>query len=279
MEDIFKRNLLSLRNPSVPKTFSEALLGSGFMSTEKKTTEAAAFKKEVTSSYSEKKQVLESFERFAQEQVATTSEPLIKIDGGEIIVKSTPGWEVPVSTTQAELKAQLSVPAEMKEVIFKGKNPGSIEVFFVTESFREWNEVQGDLKGGFLDELLLGFSLKTAELFERMITAMKLTPDQVILYPVEWGEKDLSSEAMRVAAYFKPQVVVTLGAKASNQILKGNDRLSLIHGQFFVRNIKNAGEFQVVPLFHPSIIESNQNMKKTAWSDMQKIMKHLKKLP
>jgi uracil-DNA glycosylase family 4 len=61
-------------------------------------------------------------------------------------------------------------------------------------------------------------------------------------------------------------------------VLKSTDRLAQVHGQFFSRKI---GEktFQVVPLFHPSIIETNQNMKKTAWADMQKIMKHLKKLP
>ncbi len=84
---------------------------------------------------------------------------------------------------------------------------------------------------------------------------------------------------MRIAAFYKPEVIVTLGAKATHKILKGQERLAMVHGQFFVRKIENVGTMTIVPLFHPSIIESNQNMKKTAWSDMQKIMQHLKKLP
>jgi uracil-DNA glycosylase family 4 len=71
---------------------------------------------------------------------------------------------------------------------------------------------------------------------------------------------------------------VTLGANSTHKILKVQDRLTQLHGQFFNRKIENIGTFIVVPLFHPSIIENNQNMKKTAWTDMQKIMKQLKKL-
>lgn len=70
-----------------------------------------------------------------------------------------------------------------------------------------------------------------------------------------------------------------LRGEPPSKILKSNDRLSLVHGEFFTRKIGDETSIQVVPLFHPSIIETNQNMKKTAWVDMQKIMKHLKKLP
>jgi uracil-DNA glycosylase family 4 len=112
-----------------------------------------------------------------------------------------------------------------------------------------------------------------------MVTAMKLKPENVVVFSVDKDGEDNSRQVMEAAAFFRPEVIITLGAKAAHKILKGNDRLSNIHGQFFKRDIDEVGAFQVVPLFHPSIIETNQNMKKTAWADMQKIMKHLKKLP
>ena len=153
-------------------------------------------------------------------------------------------------------------------------------MIFITENFRPMSEAQPELKvSGFLNELILGLPLKTAELFERMILAMKFMPDEVLIYPVEAGENDLSLEVMKLAAFFRPEVLITLGAKATQNILKNNDRLSMTHGQFFIRKINDSLTVNLIPLFHPSIIESNQNMKKTAWADMQKIMKHLKKLP
>jgi len=113
-----------------------------------------------------------------------------------------------------------------------------------------------------------------------MIQAMKLESHEVMIFPLEaQDEVDGSSDVLRVAEYFRPEVVITLGANATSKILKSNDRLSIIHGQFFSRKYVDDSNFQIIPLFHPSIIETNQNMKKTAWGDMQKIMKYLKKLP
>jgi hypothetical protein len=277
MEDMFKRNLLRMKNPPAPATFAEALMG--FVSWAKKSSTPRESRRVVApESFTEKKQVLESLERFAQEKVADLPKPVIKLDGGEIHVKPVPEWEVPLYSSVDELAKNLTLK-EYLEVLLRKKNPGMVKAFFVTETFRPWKEVGPELKGTFLDELLLGLAPKTAELFERMIGAMKLVPEEVLIYPIEAQGKDLSEEVMSMAATFKPEVMITLGALATNKILKGNDRLSLIHGQFFTRKVAGSGDFQVVPLFHPSIIESNQNMKKTAWSDMQKIMKSLKKLP
>jgi DNA polymerase len=165
-------------------------------------------------------------------------------------------------------------------ISLENKVPEQVKVLFVSEKFRSWEEIEPELKSGLINELLAGFPLKTAELFERMITAMKLVASEVIIFPVEGSdESDFSRYVMEVAAYYRPEIIVTLGAKAAQKILKSNDRLSMVHGQFFNRRMSETGNFQVVPLFHPSIIETNQNMKKTAWADMQKIMKHLKKLP
>lgn len=275
MDAIFKQKLLGLRNPKMPLTFGEALFKDTPWPVKVQIESKPVIPRE---NFSEKVQVIESLERFAQEKVKETQSPVIKIDGGEIKVKPEPQWnEIKAHSSIDTLKDSLKLDPRLVDLALRNKT--KIQVLFVSEKFRSFEEASQEFKGAFIDELIAGFPLKTAELFERMIMAMKLTPSEVAIYPVEGNdETDYSSDVMELATYLKPEIIVTLGAKATNKILKSNDRLSLVHGQFFSRRAQEL-TFQVVPLFHPSIIETNQNMKKTAWADMQKIMASLKKLP
>ncbi len=279
MDALFKQKLLSLRNPLEPKTFGEALLPNALWVSKKPIkVEAAPIAKEV---YSEKVQVIESLERFAEEQSSQLKSDILKVEGGEIQIRKNAEWDdLETYSTVEALKTQLMLNSQLAEVQLKDKDQKAVKVIFVTEAFRSWEEVEPELQTGFINELLTGFPLKTAEFFERMIKGMKLAPEEVIIYPVEGSDSiDLAAEVMKVAAFYRPEVIITLGAKATQKILKSNDRLSMIHGQFFNRRVGEGENFQIVPLFHPAIIETNLNMKKTAWADMQKIMKHLKKLP
>lgn len=276
---MFKQKLLSLRNPPVAKSFSEALLGdTSWLKREAKNRIKAEIHKET---FSEKVQVIESLERFAHEKSEETQSKILKIDGGELHIRPEPGWDdLTHYKSQEALKESIKLDPRLLRISLDNKVPRIVKVLFVSEKFRTWEEVEPELKSGFLNELLAGFPLKTAELFHRMIGAMKLDQSEVVIFPAEGNdETDFSRDVMEIAAFYRPEVIITLGAKATSKILKSNDRLSMVHGQFFNRKMGDTGTFQVVPLFHPSIIETNQNMKKTAWADMQKIMKHLKKLP
>lgn len=278
MDDLFKQNLLRLRQGAKPTTFAEALFGHVSWAS-KPQFYAEAPKKEATS-FSEKAQIMESLERYAQEKLGS-DEPMkvIKFSGGEIGLKPEPIWDgIPAYTQLTQLSQDLSVEAEVIDLCLKVKVPGRVRIMFVPESFRAYSEFKDELKEGFINQLLPAFPFKTAELFSRMLSAMKLEDDEVIIYPTMLKEADISAEVMKVAGFYRPEIIVTLGANATHKILKGQERLALVHGQFFNRKIADIGDFIVVPLFHPSIIENNQNMKKTAWTDMQKIMKQLKKL-
>lgn len=261
-----------------PKTFGEALFGETSWVAKKV---VKIERPVVQEAFSEKVQVIESLERFALEKAQENETPMIKFPGGEVHIKSEPGWtEVSEHADLGALRGSLKLDSRFMDIVLQNKTPGIVKALFVSEKFRSWDEISSELKAGFINELLVGFPTKTAELFERMILAMKLVPDEVIIFPVEGlDESDYSRDVMEVASFFRPEVIITLGAKATSKVLKSNDRLSMVHGQFFNRKVGESQNFHVVPLFHPSIIETNQNMKKTAWADMQKIMKHLKKLP
>jgi hypothetical protein len=279
MDGIFKEKLLSLRRPPAPTSFAEALLGdTSWLKVSAPSPSAPNLSKE---SYSEKVQVIESLERFAQEKILEQKSPVLQVPGGEVVLKSLPGWEeIRTFEETDDLFQALTLDKRFLEIVLGQKRKGEIKAIFISEKFRPWSEVETEFKAGFLNELIVGFPLKTAELFEKMIAAMKLIPSEVIILPVEGqDESDYSREVMEVAAHFSPEILITLGATATARILKSNDRLSMIHGQFFSRRVGSQKSFQIVPLFHPSIIETNQNMKKTAWADMQKIMRYLKKLP
>lgn len=281
MDELFKQKLLSLRQPPTPTTFSEALFGQVPWAT--KLVVKTIQPKTQTTQFTEKAQVIESLERFAQEKLATApeaeGEKIFKIPGGEIALKPEPTWDgIPAYAGFEELASELSLDEKVLGLCLKNKSPGQVRIMFVSEAFRNFEEFEGELKEGLINQLLPAFAAKTAELFGRMLMAMKLEEQEVIIYPTLFQDKDISSEVMKVAGFFKPEVIVTLGANATHKILKGQERLAQVHGQFYNRKIENIGTFVVVPLFHPSIIENNQNMKKTAWADMQKIMKHLKKL-
>lgn len=278
MESVFKQKLLGLRMPPEARTFSEALFGTPAWV--QKTAIPKVITPPSTESFSEKTQVIESLERFAHDKAQELNTKILKVEGGEVHVQNPAVWDdISKFSNLNELKANFKIDSNLLDIAFKGKVPGKVMAIFVSEKYRVFEDTKAELKGAFIDELIIGFPLKTAELFERMILAMKLDPSEVMILPVEADEIDLSREVMEVASFFMPEVVITLGAKATQKILKSNDRLSLVHGQFFNRKLAEDKNLQVVPLFHPSIIETNQNMKKTAWIDMQKIMKHLKKLP
>lgn len=277
MEDLFKQNLLRLRQATKPQTFAQAIYG--FTPWAQKPVTKAAAPLVSRENFSEKAQVIESLERFAQEKFQASPEAVIKFPGGEIAEKAEPTWEgISQYKTYEELLKELSLEPEALNLTLAHKKPGQVRVMFVAEAFRKVQEFQPELKDGFINQLLPAFPSKTAEFFSRMLMAMKLEDPEILIYPTIFNEQDISAEAMKVAGFFRPEIIVTLGANSTHKILKVQDRLTQLHGQFFNRKIENIGTFIVVPLFHPSIIENNQNMKKTAWADMQKIMKQLKKL-
>jgi hypothetical protein len=277
MDEIFKQNLLRMRHPPTPTSFGEALMGQ--TSWVQKLIPRTVLPKLDTAQFSEKAQIMESLERYAQEKLGDNPTATIKISGGEIGIKPEPIWDgIPKYRELEELKKDLTLEDKILEICLKNKTTEKVRIMFVPESFRSFEEFKDEIKEGFINQLLPAFPLKTAELFGRMLSAMKLIDEEVLIYPTMVNDLDASSQVMKLAGFYSPEVIVTLGANATHKILKGQERLAQVHGQFFNRKIENIGNFVVVPLFHPSIIENNQNMKKTAWADMQKIMKHLKKL-
>ncbi len=132
------------------------------------------------------------------------------------------------------------------------------------------------------------------DLLGKMIHAMKLKPGEVnrvifneALDNVNNLEENLINPSAETTYLldqikkFKPHVVVSLGATATNILLGKREKLSGIHGQFFDKSLSLENEnfsYSIMPIFHPDFLLINPNMKRTAWIDLQKVMERVGKI-
>lgn len=139
------------------------------------------------------------------------------------------------------------------------------DVLFITDQAEGESEAQNIFE--------LFFKAHVASLFSRMVGAMQLGES--------WFLTDISDKTTdkiaREILYYQPNFIITLGAAPTQFLLDTESRLKNIHGQFFdVQQGDYTG--QLMPLFSPKLLSTAPNMKKTAWTDMQKVMEQLKLL-
>ncbi len=114
-------------------------------------------------------------------------------------------------------------------------------------------------------------------LLSKMIGAMNLSEGEFLSIPLERSrlEDPVSSGVHDEILKTGARVVVSLGSTVTRALMGSLERLSKIHGQCFEKCFKTpSGEtvLSIVPLFHPSYLLINPNMKKSAWNDLQKVM-------
>ncbi len=233
--------------------------------------------------------MVESFKQYSHEKLK--KEEKIQFEGGEIVFKKS----VPVSfNAKIQQKIKYIEAEELKDKAVRlfgekiaeakyllsdnsnklnQKNP--IKVMFVTDKKRE---EAVDSTDSYEKQLKVFFSDEVTVLFSKMIKAMKLELSDFMLGFCSTKNEELEFLYQEIL-YFRPEFVIPLGANSSSIILDMKERLSNIHGQFFKRILNqekiNEFHFTICPLFNPEFLLINPNMKKTAWTDMQKVMKEL----
>ena len=259
-----------------PTTFAEALLGD-------LTLESMGLKEDVAPEpapvLTERALVLESFTRFAEEKIAESPEGVVKFPGGEIVKREeplTPPLENQFSDRSSwEQHQRQRLGAKTWDALTAGKSAPL--VLFIGEALREESILEQPIEA-IRPEFLLSFIPPVADLYQKMVQAMKLTQSEYVLMALkdQSGEKT-PEELLEDISWWSPRFVVPLGAQACQAILGQRERLASVHGKFFPVPRLTSGGIQVAPLFHPSVIASNTNMKKSTWADMQKIMQALGK--
>lgn len=119
--------------------------------------------------------------------------------------------------------------------------------------------------GGHSDE-----SAQAEILLKRIVLAMNLAQG-------DFAHCQLARDVPRFVKTYLPQVIISFGAIATNALLEQRKRLSQVHGKFFEQTFSLEEGFEwtcdLVPIFHPDFLAINPSMKRTAWTDLQKVMK------
>ena len=250
----------------VPETYAEALIGDTSWLPEADKNQTPPKEK-----LTEKAVVLESFTRFVEERIAESPDQEVHFEGGSLALKEKIEEEFKPQYSKADewhqdFKHRLG--SEIYTHLVEAKK--NVQVLFYVDEFRtETSSIESTASS----EFLYCFEKDVAELFEKMVKAMKLKPDQFAISAVNLKEvarelNDLLEEMHHRA----PDFVIPLGAQATQAILGNKERLASVHGKFYPLPALKQKATQVVPLFHPNVISTNQNMKKSTWTDMQKIM-------
>jgi len=121
----------------------------------------------------------------------------------------------------------------------------------------------------------INYTADNSEMLGRMILAMNLKEGSFARI-----NGDSGTDAFEEIAKLRPEVIVSLGAKATNLLLGRKEKLTSVHGKEFKNTLEfDSGEkidFTVIPVFHPDYLEINPSMKRSAWGDLQKVLEFLK---
>ncbi len=138
-------------------------------------------------------------------------------------------------------------------------------------------------------------SSKTSQLFgmeedfmlERMIAAIKLSPDDVFISNVIKCGIDASvqpratnitaclSYLHRQIAAVSPLVICAMGIVAARSLLQISQPLSQVRGRFQDYRLDDERTIPLMATYHPTFLLQNPEMKKATWEDLQAIAKKL----
>lgn len=134
------------------------------------------------------------------------------------------------------------------------------------------------------------------DLLGKMISAMKLAPNEYhrLKYDEVWDDigsavanyknpNEATRELLVSIQKHDPQVVVSLGAVVTNLLTGEEEKLANKRGNFYHQSIvfgpnEESVSYELIPIFHPDYLAINPNMKRTAWIDLQKVMKKIGKM-
>lgn len=212
----------------------------------------------------EKTKILDSFYQFGDKKLEGKQQ--FVFPGGELTKKnSQPEFfcteEIEGQFSEAEIWENSFSPHQKQQLMERFKRLEQCHVLFVTD------QVEGDGES-YLESF---FKPHVAQLFSKMVQAMGMGDNWMLTALAERSKKQVGQEILLL----KPSFVICLGASATQFILSTEKRLKNIHGEVLELKLNKDFSFKVMPLFSPKLLSTAPNMKKTAWTDMQKVMREL----
>ena len=159
-----------------------------------------------------------------------------------------------------------------KTVVF-GTGSESADLMFIGEAPGADEDRQGE-----------PFVGRAGQLLTKIIEAMGLTRDEVYIAnvikcrppgnrnPTPFEVEACEPFLLRQIELIQPKVICALGSFAMQTLLRTNQKISKLRGQFH-----DYHEIKVMPTYHPAFLLRNPHAKREVWEDMQKVMAELGK--
>lgn len=233
---------------------------------------------QVTDEVTEKIKVLDSLNVFGEEKLKKLDE--YEFQGGKILPKPKTDQMTLVKAESFDWNALELKYAEHLDSSWVARkfsrHPDSCKVFFITDDIDTDLSDNDEVPG----QLPLYFDPQVSLLFARMIKAMRLTEEQYWISSVKINDKSIFEIFTSEILLLKPELIISLGAQATNILMESTSRLKDTHGELFDVQLQDEQQQQhtlkLMPLFSPKLLQTAPNMKKTAWLDMQNAMEFLK---
>ena len=176
----------------------------------------------------------------------------------------------------AEMEARMSgcclchLSEQRKNIVFGGGNPQARLVLV------------GEAPGREEDEQGIPFVGEAGKLLDKILLAMNLSREEVYICNVlkcrPPGNRDPQANEITACepflkqqlALIQPELIVTLGRFAAQELLKTTEPIGKLRGQWH--------EYEGIPLmptFHPAYLLRNPSGKRAVWEDMKQVMQRL----
>lgn len=135
------------------------------------------------------------------------------------------------------------------------------------------------------------FGLEQDKMLFRMLTAMKLSDDDVFItnvikcglsdkkQPLAVHVKTCVSYLRRQILVLRPEYICTMGMVAARAVLERSLPLSRLRGKFHDYSLGNNETIPVLTTYHPSYLLQNPEMKQATWADLQFLAQKMGLLP
>lgn len=233
----------------------------------------------------EKSLVLNSAKQFIEEKVVSHAPKPVKIMGAEVSLKNDNlGKQLSDQNYPTLALADLqklcnsTLDSSIAEYRYQDKTITPVDYLFVSDNFYHQTSITEPSTLKFMNKIVPYFFQKEAAiLFSNMAKALGSAEDKIALTSLKTEQKsNIEDLFYHELSYFQPKVIITLGARVTNSLLKERKRIAEVHGQFFEISIIQNGSkasYPVMPLFHPEFLWANPNMKAAAWNDLQSAIK------
>lgn len=158
-----------------------------------------------------------------------------------------------------------------KNLVFGEGNPNA-SLMFVGEGPGAEEDAQGrpfvGRAGQLLTRIIEAIDMKRSDVYIANIVKSRPPnnrvpePDEVVAC-IPFLRKQIAAIA--------PQIIVTLGAVATNNLLSASLSITKVRGEF-----RQLGTVLVMPTFHPSYLLRNPAAKREVWEDMKKVRDRLR---